>query len=451
MFMFDLRKQLLSGQRKLAVWGTGYIGFSTMANFAAAGVTCVGTDISETIVSTINQGKIPVPNMEYWLGFDTKYLVESRMMIATNDWKRVMTNEFAVHMVAIPTEKGEKPWDGALEDVITKIASNYSSLAKPSIIIIESTLTPNKTDTLVIPIFKKHGIEVGKDVHLGVAPRRDWFISPEKNLRSLPRIVGGTNPETTSLMIEVLSIVCDHLVPAPDHRHAEIVKSVENAFRHVEITLANQLSLAYPTLDMTEVLRLVGTKWNVGTFHPSFGSGGYCIPLSSKYVLEGAEDPEQLTILTDTVRTDENLPSLIADRLADNGFQNVGILGLSYKGDLKVHILSPTLRISKRLMERGVNVKVNDPYYTGDEIRKITGAESFQFPTGLSEFDCVAIVAGHRRYKAISQEQLKRHLSKCSLVLDNLEETWKDFDWNAIGVRYLVSGDMNWLPDKKTK
>jgi nucleotide sugar dehydrogenase len=421
-----------------------------MANFAAAGVRCLGTDVSETVVSSINQGRMPVPNMEYWLGFDTKYLVDSGMMSATTDWQKVMTKEFPVHMIAIPTEKGEKPWDGALEDVITKIASNYDSLTKPSVVVIESTLTPNKTDNLVTPIFKKHGIEVGRDLLLGVAPRRDWFISPEKNLKSLPRIVGGTTSETTQIMRDVLGIVCDTLIQAPDHRHAEIVKSVENAFRHVEITLANQLSLAYPTLNMTEVLRLVGTKWNVGVFHPSFGSGGYCIPLSSKYVLDGAEEPNHLTILMDTVRTDEALPSLIADRIADNGFANVGILGLSYKGDLKVHILSPALRISKRLMERGVKVKISDPYYTAEEIRKITGTETFQFPNGLSEFDCLVIVAGHRLYKAISESQLKIHLTKCRLVLDNLEETWKDFDWKEIGVRYLISGDKNWLLNRKT-
>ena len=252
-----LRKQLLEGRRKIAVWGTGYIGFSTMANFAAEGVSCVGTDVSEKIVSTINAGKTPVPNMEYWLGFAPKYLVDSGMMTATVDWKKTLTSEFAVHMIAIPTEKEDQPWDGALEDVMSKIASNATKSADPPLVIIESTLTPNKTDELAIPIFEKNGFHVGKDIFLGVAPRRDWFISPEKNLRSLPRIVGGTTPETTKLMIEVLSIVCDRLIPAPDHRHAEIVKSIENAYRHMEITLANQLSLAYPKLNMIEVLKLV--------------------------------------------------------------------------------------------------------------------------------------------------------------------------------------------------
>jgi nucleotide sugar dehydrogenase len=366
-------------------------------------------------------------------------------MKATTDWKSILQREFEVHMIAIPTEKADKPWDGALEDVITKIANNIQGYDNPPLIIIESTLTPNKTDTLVIPIFEKNGLRVGKDALVGVAPRRDWFISPEKNLRSLPRIVGGSTPETTHHMIEVLSIVCDRLIPAPDHRHAEIVKSVENAFRHSEITLANQLSLAYPSLNMTEVLRLVGTKWNVGTFHPSFGSGGYCIPLSSKYVLEGAERPEHLTILKETISTDSTLPRIIADRVAASGMKSVGILGLSYKGDLKVHVLSPTLGLSKRLRERGLNVKINDPYYTVDEIRRIADAESFSFPEGLVEFDCLLIVAGHRLYKALPEAELKSHMKKCKLVIDNLEETWRHVDWSNTGIMYFVAGDSNWL------
>jgi len=325
------------------------------------------------------------------------------------------------------------------------MAANLKITNEPPLVIIESTLTPKKTDDLVIPILEEQGLRVGKDIHVGVAPRRDWFISPEKNLRTIPRIVGGTTSETTRLMIDVLGIVCEKLIPAPDHRHAEIVKSVENAFRHVEITLANQLSLAYPNLNMTEVLRLVGTKWNVGTYHPSFGTGGYCIPLSSKYVLEGAEKPEQLTILKDTVTADSLLPRLIADHIVDKGYKNVGILGLSYKGDLKVSVLSPAIGIAKRLNERKIKTKINDPYFTDAEITKLTDANSFAFPEGLSEFDCIIIVAGHRIYKAIPEPILKKHLSNCKLVIDNLEETWKHFDWNSPGIKYVVAGDSNWL------
>jgi UDP-N-acetyl-D-mannosaminuronate dehydrogenase len=120
-------------------------------------------------------------------------------------------------------------------------------------------------------------------------------------------------------------------------------------------------------------------------------------------------------------------------------------LGLSYKGDIKVHVLSPALRICNRLIERGVKVKVNDPYYPDNEIKKLTGAESFVFPDGLPEFDCILIVAAHRIYKAISESRLRSYLKNCRLILDNLEETWRNFDWKSSGVKYVVAGDPNWL------
>jgi len=157
---------------------------------------------------------------------------------------------------------------------------------------------------------------------------------------------------------------------------------------------------------MKEVLRLVGTKWNIGVYHPGFGNGGHRIPLSSQYVLEGAEKPEHLTILRDAVSSDSNLRYVLADRIVERGFKKVGILGLSYKGNLKVHALSPAIRIAKRLRERGVETKINDPYFTADEIMAMTGSESFGFPEGLREFDCVLIVAGHRIYRAITEARL---------------------------------------------
>jgi nucleotide sugar dehydrogenase len=246
-------------------------------------------------------------------------------------------------------------------------------------------------------------------------------------------------------MLDVLSMVCDRLLPAPDHRHAEMVKSIENAYRHVEITLANQLSLAYPNVDMTEVLRLVGTKWNIGTYHPSFGTGGYCIPLSSQYVLSGTEHPDLLSILKAAVETDQKLPRMVAESLAARGAKKVGVLGLSYKGELKVHILSPALAIVERLKEKGVEVKVHDPYYSEKEIREITSAKSFEFPAGLKEFDAVVVNAGHRAYAAIPESVLMENLRDCRLILDNVEETWKKYRFREYGIEYYVAGSAGWL------
>ena len=441
-----IKKQLLNGDNAIGVWGTGYIGYSTMASFAYNGVRCIGVDVLPGKVEAINRGIVPVENLDKWLSFDVKPLVESGLIKATTDWKELIRPDVAVHMIAIPTEKDGAPYDAILEDVIRKIADGIKNIVResPPLVIIESTLTPGRSDRIIIPIFRKAGLSVGKDILLGVAPRRDWFISADKNLKNLPRIIGGTTPETTEMMKDVLSIVCDTLLPAPDHKHAEMIKSIENAFRHADITLANQLSLAYPNIDMKTVLKLVGTKWNIGTYHPSFGTGGYCIPLSSQYVLLGAEKPDELTILKSAIETDSQQPIRVAESIISRGFRNIGILGLAYKGDLKVDILSPAVKIAKHLKEKGANVKVNDPYYSREEIQKITGCENFDFPDGLHEFDCVLIVADHSLYRFTQNNVILSNMKNCRLVLDNTG-IWGKVPFKESGIEYRVAGDKRWL------
>lgn len=444
-----LKDKLRNGEKSIGIWGIGYIGYSSMAHFASRGVRCLGTDVDTGKVDRINKGVLPIHNIEYWLGFDTRPLVTSGMMRATTDWQQLISEDIPVHLICIPTEKDDIPYNGILVDVMEKLSAfGKASMESPPLIIIESTLTPNTTEKTIIPAFEKKGMKVGKDILVGVAPRRDWFISPEKSLKNLPRVVGGTTPETTALMKDVLGIVCDTILPAKDHRHAELVKSIENAYRHVEITLANQLSLAYPDIDMREVLALVGTKWNIGTYHPSFGTGGYCIPLSSQYVLSGTRNADKLSILHSAVDTDRALPAMVAENLVKKGARKVGILGLAYKGDLKVHTLSPTLRIVSHLKQNGIAVKVHDPYYTEAEIKQLCGAETFRFPDDLGQFDAILIVADHRDYQAIPQNQVLSRLKNCRLILDNTG-IWQGFAFARAGIEYHLAGTANWLGETK--
>lgn len=415
----SLKNELLAGKYRVGVWGTGFIGYSTLAYFAEKGVRCVGFDIDKEKVDIINQGICPIEGLEHWLGFDVAPLVKSGLMHATTDFADLLSDDILVHFIGVPTEKGAEPWFDALINVISNMSFKKELSQKP-LVIVESTLAPGGAEKYVIDVFEKHGYIVGEDVLFGVAPRRDWFVSPEKNLANLPRIFGGTTKETNNLMKEILSIVCKQLVEAPDHEHAEVVKAIENAYRHLDITLANELAFAYPHLNMREVLRMVGTKWNIGTFVPSFGTGGYCIPLSSKYVLMGAKNPDQLSLLKKTIEFDDSIPERLVDIIAkDSSIKSVGILGLSYKENIKVSILSPTLKLIPHLKRKGFTVKVTDPHFTDEEIESITGCDPFSYPDGLDQFDCILITAAHRDFLYPDYGVIMEKLSSCKIILDN--------------------------------
>ncbi len=440
----NYRKLLVTGKKKIAIWGTGYIGLSTMIYFAKKGIKSTGFDVDKKKVNQINKGNLPIPELKNWFGFDIKRLSRHKTIQATDNYKDILKKNFLVHFIAIPTEKDGKPYFKILFDVLKKISmiKNLSFDYKP-LIIIESTLTPQFTEKKILPFLKKLNLKFGRDILYSVAPRRDWFVEGTKTLDVLDRVFGSADKISSEETFNVLSIVCKKLHKAPSHKEAEMVKSIENAFRHMDITLANQLSLAYPNENIREVLRLVGTKWNVNTYYPGFGTGGYCIPLSSQYVLNQVKNKASLTLLRETIKTDKLINLKIARSIVNKKCKKVAVLGLSYKGNLKVSILSPVIPFVKELRRKKINVKVYDPFYSSKEIKKILGTSSFKFPEDLKMFDCIVVAADHDEFK-INNKLIKRYLTKNSFILDFFG-IWKKHNLNKLGKKYLISGNKNWL------
>ena len=437
------KQSLVSKKKKIGVWGTGYIGLSTMVYFARENIRTVGFDIDNEKVKKINNGILPIPELESWFGFKIDKLVKDNLLSASSNYKDLINDDVIVHFIAIPTEKEGKPYFEILKDVLTKISeiTSLSPSHKP-LVIIESTLTPKTSERMIIPLLKEEGINIGKEILFAVAPRRDWFVEGNKSLKELDRVYGSTDDESNLATKEVLEIVCDKLHAASSYRVSEMVKSIENAYRHMEITLANQLSLAYPDENMREVLKLVGTKWNIGTYYPGFGSGGYCIPLSSQYVTEGVTDVTKLTLLRETIKTDNEINIFIAKSLIKKGFKKIGVLGVSYKGNLKVSILSPVIPFVQELKKNNINVKVFDPYFNQEEIKQLLEVDTFVYPNDLRDFDAIVVSVDHNEFK--ETEKLKESLNGCKYILDNLG-IWEHLNLKNIGIEYHVSGDSNWI------
>ena len=441
----NYKKNLLKNNNKIAVWGTGYIGLSTMMYFAKKGVTSIGFDIDLKKVKQINKGLLPISELKSWFGFKIKPFIKKKKISATSNLNDLFDRKISTHFIAIPTEKDGKPYFKILFKVLKNIVNIIKN--RPSkekiIVIIESTLTPKFSEKKIIPFFKSKNIFPGKDFIFAVAPRRDWFVEGTKSLENLDRVFGSTDKISSKYVKSILSIVCKKLHEASSHRVSEMVKSIENAYRHVEITLANQLSLAYPKENMREVLKLVGTKWNIGTFYPGFGSGGYCIPLSSQYVLQNVNKSKDLTLLRETIKTDKNINLLIARSLVKKKFKRVGVLGLSYKGNLKVSILSPIIPFVKELKKHKMNVKVFDPYYSKKEIHEILQVKSFRFPQDLKQFDCLILAVDHDIFKK-NTNLIFKNLNKVSFILDN-NGVWENFKNKLKKHNYHVSGNTGWI------
>ena len=423
----SLLKKLLQNER-IAIWGAGYIGYSNAMYFAKHGISSLLVDIDKDKVEAINNGNPPYPEIKTWLPFDIKPF--AKLVEATVDWRR--TSECSIHFIAVNTEKDGKPSDEALRDVCSKIAT-----CKPHLVIVESTVAPNWTDSIIRPL-------LGSDRHIAIAPRRDWFTLTEKSLEALDRVVGATSKEALEEALSILNIVSRKVHPATNYKIVELVKAVENAYRHLGIALSYELAIAYPNINICEVLKLCATKWNMSLYQPSIGIGGYCLPLAPQYVISNAKT--ELSLLETSLAVVKTMTKTIALDIVKRRLKKVCILGLSYKGNLKVHIASPSITLAKALKAFALEVAIHDPLYSDEEIQKLSDCQPIVFPKDLSSFDCVILSCDHNEYRAVNKPELYSNLSSCKLILDCCE-VWKDLaeHFESLGISYHAVGDEGWI------
>ena len=425
---------LKNNKKPICVWGTGYIGLSTLSYYAKNKINALGYDVNQNLVNDLNKGNIKNDDFKKWLGFDIKNLIKRKKLNFTNKLRDIKKENPEVHFVCIPTEKNGKP----LNKILVKTVKNIQKISSRGVIIIESTLTPGTGDKIVAKM-------LNKNFEFIIAPRRDWFVDDSKTLEFMDRVYGCHNQKNNNEINKILSIVCKKLHKATSHRVAEMVKSFENAYRHVDIALANQLSIAYPNDNIREVLQLVGTKWNIGTFYPGFGSGGYCIPLSSQYVLQGSSFTNRLSILKNTIKIDKDINLIIAKSLIKHKIKKVAVLGLSYKANLKVSTLSPIIDFCKFMKKNNKVVDLFDPYFNSNETLKITNCKKINnFPYSLKNYDCVVFAVGHDFFIKNKKKILKN--LNCKILFDNtgLFSDNKKYLENK-NIKYKLAGSKQWI------
>ncbi|HEX6507503.1 MAG TPA: UDP binding domain-containing protein [Chloroflexota bacterium] len=428
---------LLAQEASIGVWGCGHIGASAMYHFSLKGVRSIGFDIADTRVQEIRQGRFlstdVVPSGRLEASHDN--------VTATTDWRTMKAHRVAAHIISVPTERGAEPSSAALEDVMPLICETIRDTdlrGLVPIVIIESTIQPTWIDTVILPKLHASGLQPGVDVLVGAAPRRDWFSGSEHDLEKLPRVIGGSSEEATELLLALYALVCREIIPARDAHHAAFTKVIENLIRFQGLALGNALSLAFPQYDMTHVLSLASTKWNIPLYHPSMGIGGHCIPLAPRYALaEGGAENEFMTPIHDAVEFNDGYFSrLYAARLREllQDCRSIVVLGLAYTPDAKMHKLSPALDALDCLKDTP-RLRLHDPFYSAEDIDDICGVATLNFPDDLGDCDGILLVTPHTVYRSARIEDV---VQPGTVIVDNFG-AWRDRRFQA-GVRYHEVG-----------
>ncbi|MGY5047146.1 nucleotide sugar dehydrogenase [Streptomyces sp. 900105755] len=367
---------------RLIVVGMGYVGLPLAVRGVEAGYSVVGLDADKLRIKRLNACD------SYIEGIDNARLVaamQSGCLHATTDSCRADAFDVCVITVPAPLRDGV-PDLSFVECAGRSIAPH---ITRGATVVLESTTYPGTTESLLRPLLEAgSGLKAGDDFHLGYSPGRIDRGNPDWHLENTPKVISGIDAESLRSIERFYGLIVERTVRVSSCRTAELTKLLENAFRHVNIALVNEMALVSRQLgaDIWEAIEAASTKpFGFMPFTPGLGVGGHCLPVDPSYLSWQVKSllKQDLRFITLANEINDQMPARAVERiirgLNDRGKPVNGSrilqLGLAYKknaGDIRD---SPALVLAHSLLDLGARLFVaeshTDPYLVPPEITQV--------------------------------------------------------------------------------
>lgn len=409
----------------LGVVGLGYVGLPLAVESANSKLKVIGYDVNEIRVSEINKGQSPIEDIS-----NSELETALATFEATTEQQKLSMCENIV--ISVPTPLTDYQPD--LSYVISAAKTVGENLVKNQVIILESTTYPGTTLEVLIPNLEKYSnMKAGDDFFVGYSPER---IDPGNEIwkfKNTPKVVSGINEKSLLKIKKFYESIIDEVVIVNGTKEAEMVKLLENTYRHVNIALINELAMLCKMLDIDiwEVVDAAKTKpFGFQSFRPGPGVGGHCIPVDPEYLsFKTRQIGKPVRFVELAQEINNSMPSYVITRCSELMNANekvlnkskILIMGVAYKKDISDTRESPAKDVISGLLDKNANVSYLDPYVenlniNGEEITKI------ETDSNLSDFDLIIIHTPHSEFKNINFENIS------SLVFDT---TGSEFIKNA--------------------
>ena len=421
----QIEAHLTSNSLKVGIVGIGRIGLPTALCFANSGFDTIGIDINDELVSMVNSGDYPLKDEP---GFAEIFenVHNQKKLVATSDLSKAIP-ECDIILLSLPTPMDDKnvPDYTAFLSVgksINKLLSNGQ------IVIVESTVEPGFIENELLQTIEgpNHTLKSGVDFHLSVCPETANPGEIMKDFKKLPRLVGSIDEKISSIVSQIYTHVFGvEIISMPNCKTANAVKLTTNVFRDVNIAFVNELALLFEKLgiDTYTVIDAAKRKYNFQPHFPGPGVGGPCLPVNSYQYLNSSKKIDQnfLKIVQEARRINENMPQHVVDLLV-NAFSElnkqldnstIGLLGISYKPNVRDVQIAPSEDIIKILTEKNAKIKIFDPYFTS-KVFGLTTEKSIS--DTLFESDAVILITGHKEFQNLDLKKFSKTMKNPVLV-----------------------------------
>jgi UDP-N-acetyl-D-glucosamine dehydrogenase len=416
-----------SKKATIGVVGLGYVGLPLVRAFVTAGYRAIGFDVDSSKIEKLKRGESFIGHIpSSWIA---EILADDRFE-PTSDMSRLDEADAILICVPTPLSESRDPDLSYVEQTAQKIAQR---LRPGQLIVLESTTYPGTTRDVMLPILAESGLKVGVDFFLAYSPEREDPGNPNFQASSIPKVVGGMDPQSLKLATELYSAAVVEVVPVASCEVAEACKIVENTYRSVNIGMVNELKMLFQRLgiDIWEVIDAAKTKpFGFQAFYPGPGLGGHCIPIDPFYLSWVARKHGMATRFIELAgEINTRVPEYVIDRLIEalndqskavRG-SKICLLGIAYKKDVDDPRESPAFALIEMLQARGANLSYSDPHVPHLPKMRHHNVPEMQStpltPQFLASQDCVLIATDHT---AFDYQMIVEH---APLVIDTRNAT----------------------------
>lgn len=419
-------------EKKICVFGLGYIGLPTAATLARAGFSVTGIDVNKVVVDTVNRGEIHIvePGLE-----DLVYeMVNCGRLRASSE-----VSKSDVFIIAVPTPfsrggSGQIPRPD-LSYIENAVAAIATVIKKGDLVVLEST-SPVGTTEMVLnmlsnlcPSFKFPTEDEQGDIFLAHCPER---VLPGKVLEEIvsnPRTLGGISPACGAMARALYQSFVSGECTVTDSKTAEMVKLVENASRDVSIAFANELSVICEELgiDVWNLIKIANSHPRVNILSPGAGVGGHCIAVDPWFLISAF--PTKSALMHAARAVNDNKPAWVVDLVASERAKlsksdvTICFCGVTFKPDIDDLRNSPAVDIVNEIASLKLgNLIVVEPN-VNDLPASLSGSCSLRsLETGVEAADLVVLLVDHKEFRGI-----KSHLKEDATLINICGTFFSDF------------------------
>ena len=406
--MTSLAEKIATKAAVVGVIGQGYVGLPLALAFWETGFRVIGFDVDSAKIKTLARGESYIKHVGPQR---VAAAVRSGRLGATTDFDRLTECDAILICVPTPLGRHREPDNSYIHTTAHEIRRR---LRRGQLVVLESTTYPGTTDEELLPILEQDGMTCPKDFFLAFSPEREDPGNQSFSTRSIPKVVGGINAESTEVALALYQAGLDHVVPVSHSRVAESTKLLENVFRSVNIALVNELKVTFLSMgiDVWEVIAAASTKpFGYMPFYPGPGLGGHCIPLDPFYLSwKAAEHGMWARFIELAGEINTQMPRFVISRvvgaLNEEGKALKGsrvlVLGLSYKANIDDCRESPSFELMEQLAEAGAIVQYCDPYFPEAPRTRKYRFDLRSVPCtadAFSRFDALLVATAHDAFK----------------------------------------------------